>query len=71
MVEAVGVGEDLGVDLLARDPVIDTVEDRRSRLDGVKFSVVSKTFPDTGAMLSLTLSSMRSQFRSRVRTATN
>ena len=48
MVEAVGVSEDLGVDLLMRDPVIDAVEDRRSRLDGAELGAVSKTFPDTG-----------------------
>ena len=34
IVEAVGAGEDPGVDLHACDPVIDAVEDRRSCLDG-------------------------------------
>ena len=45
MVEAVGVLEDLGVDLHARDPIIDAFEDRRSCLDGADLGVVAKTVP--------------------------
>jgi hypothetical protein len=45
MVEAVGVLEDLGMDLLARDPVINTVQDRRSCLDGADLGVVAKAVP--------------------------